>query len=742
MKGKVLKTTIAAALTASVIGVQAPADVKAAEGDFELTIMHTNDTHANLDKVANRATLVKQIRAEKPNNLLLDAGDVFSGTLYFNAFEGKPDMEFMNMMGYDAMTFGNHEFDLGSSEEGHFALDQFVAEADFPFVGANVDFSKNEYFKDYAHKEVTADYIDGNVYNGIIKEVDGEEVGIFGLTTAETAAISSPGDVEFTDYLEAAKKAVADFEAAGVNKIVALTHIGYDDAAAIDNDITLAKEVPGIDVIVGGHTHTKLETPVVAGTKEEPVVIVQANEYNKFLGQLDVTFNEEGIVTGSAGKLHDVNAAGITPDPEVAAALKPYADEIAALKNQSTGVEAKVALDGSRSVTNGDGKGVRASETNLGNLMTDGMLAKAKTIDPSTVIAVQNGGGIRASIDAGDITVGEVLTVMPFGNALAIMDLTGTELKAALEHSVSAYPSESGGFLHVSGLQFKFDPAKAAGSRVHSVNVKVGDTLTPLEDAKRYKVATNTFTAKGGDGYASFGAAYKDGRVSEPGFVDYEMFIDYIETLTEVNPAVEGRIVAEAAPVTEEPGEVEMPFTDLDEKGWAYPYIQDLYAKKIINGTTDTTFSPKQDLPRWQAVTLMVRTLDLPVADAPKSKFTDISKLHPDRQAEINAAVAAGLIKGVSSTKFNPNEKISREHFAVIMNRLYDHASDKDYAMTKPAPFKDISKLNAESQKAVTMLYDFEISEGWKGNYMPTKFTTREETAKMFSLLIKQTPSK
>ncbi|ETP67622.1 multifunctional 2',3'-cyclic-nucleotide 2'-phosphodiesterase/5'-nucleotidase/3'-nucleotidase [Planococcus glaciei] len=742
MKGKVFKATIAAALTASVIGVQAPADVQAAEGDFELTIMHTNDTHANLDKVANRATLVKQIRAEKPNNLLLDAGDVFSGTLYFNAFEGEPDMKFMNMMEYDAMTFGNHEFDLGSSEKGHFALDEFAADANFPFLGANVDFSKNDYFKDYAHKEVTADYIDGNVYNGVIKEIDGEEVGIFGLTTAETAAISSPGDVEFTDYLEAAKKAVADFEAAGVNKIIALTHIGYDDAAAIDNDITLAKEVPGIDVIVGGHTHTKLEQPVKAGTEEEPVYIVQANEYNKFLGQLDVTFNEEGVITGSAGKLHDVNAATITPDPDVAEALVYYSDQIAALKNQSTGVEAKVALNGGRSATNGDGTGVRASETNLGNLMTDGMLAKAKTIDPATVIAVQNGGGIRASINAGDITVGEVLTVMPFGNALAIMDLTGAELKAALEHSVSAYPNESGGFLHVSGLQFKFDPAKAAGSRVHTVNVKVGDTLTPLEDTKRYKVATNTFTAKGGDGYASFGAAYKDGRVSEPGFVDYQMFIDYIETLTEVNPAVEGRITVGAAPVIEEPGEVEMPFTDLDEKGWAYPYIQDLYAKKIMNGTTGTTFSPKQDLPRWQAVTLMVRTLGLPVADAPASKFTDISKLPAERQAEINAAVKAGLIKGVTSTKFNPNDKISREHFALIMNRLYDHASEKDYTMDKVAPFKDISKLNAESQKAVSMLYDFKISDGWNGNYMPSKFTTREETAKMFSLLIKQTPSK
>ncbi|MBZ5202065.1 5'-nucleotidase C-terminal domain-containing protein [Planomicrobium chinense] len=735
MKGKVFKATIAAALTASVIGVQAPADVKAAEpGDFELTIMHTNDTHANLDNVATRAAIVNDIRGKKPNNLLLDAGDVFSGTLYFNTFQGQADMTFMNMMKYDAMTFGNHEFDLGSVDN-HQALDEFVAEADFPFVSANVDFAANEFLGEWQHKEYTADYGDGEIYNGIIKEVNGEEIGIFGLTTEETASISSPADVEFTNYLEAAEEAVAAFEEAGVDKIVALTHIGFDDSIKFDNDLTLAKEVEGIDVIVGGHTHTKVSPPVVV-ENVDPVVIVQANEYGKFVGQLDVTFNEEGVITNHVGTLHEVAKSTLTPDAAVAEELKEYSEEVDAVKNESIGAEATILLDGGRSKTNGDGTGVRASETNLGSLITEGMLSTAKKIDPATVIAVQNGGGIRASITEGVITVGDVLTVMPFGNALAIMDLKGTEIKAALENSVKDHPNESGGFLHTAGLDFKFDNTQPAGSRVTEVTVVENGTSTALDLNKNYKVATNTFTAKGGDGYTSFGEAYADGRVSEPGNIDYEMFIDYVTSLQEGNPY---GIVP--APVTEEPGEVEMPFTDLDEKGWAYPYIQDLYGKGIINGTTGTTFSPKQDLPRWQAVTLMVRTLGLPVADAPKSKFTDISKLHPDRQAEINAAVAAGLIKGVSSTKFNPNEKISREHFAVIMNRLYDHASDKDYAMTKPAPFKDISKLNDESQKAVTMLYDFEISEGWKGNYMPAKFTTREETAKMFSLLIKQIPS-
>ncbi|MBX0316852.1 bifunctional metallophosphatase/5'-nucleotidase [Planococcus glaciei] len=555
MKGKIFKTAIAAALTASVIGVQAPNSAQAAEGDFELTIMHTNDTHANLDQVAKRAGIVNDIRSKKPNNLLLDAGDVFSGTLYFNTFQGQADAEMMKLMDYDAMTFGNHEFDLGAND-GHQALSEFMFAAGVPFVSANADFSQNPYIKDYQNPEYTRVFEDGEIYNGIIKEIDGEEVGIFGLTTAETKDISSPGDVTFSNYIEAAKEAVAAFEAEGVDKIIALTHIGLNDSAKYDNDMTLAAEVQGIDIIVGGHTHTKIQPPIVV-ENGDPIVIVQANEYGKFLGQLDVTFNDAGVITSHTGVLHEVAKTALAPDTEVAAALKKYSDEIDAIKTQPTGAEAKVALNGGRSQTPGDGVGVRASETNLGNLITDGMLAKAKTVDAETVIAVQNGGGIRASIDAGPITYGEVLTTLPFGNSLAIMNLTGAELKAALEHSVSEYPNELGAFLHVAGMKFTFDPAKPAGSRVTSVSVKEGDSFTALNLAKNYKVATNTFIAAGGDGFTSFGTAYKDGRVSEPGFTDFDMFVDYITSLNEVNPKVEGRIVAGPAEEPAVPGKQE-----------------------------------------------------------------------------------------------------------------------------------------------------------------------------------------
>lgn len=535
MPKKIFTSVMATTLALTVVGIYDSQKADAAEGDFELTIMHTNDTHANLDNAPKRATLIKQLRAENTNNLLLDAGDVFSGSLYFNTFEGQADLALMNYMKYDAMTFGNHEFDLGSSEEGHAALAEFVGGADFPMVGANVDFSGDANMSPLVAGEAfTKTAANGQIYSGVVKEVNGEEVGIFGLTTAETADISSPEDIVFTDYIDAANEAVEWFEGQDVNKIVALTHIGYDDNAAVDNDRTLAAEVDGIDVIVGGHTHTKLLPPV----QVEDTVIVQANEYNKFLGQLDVTFDEAGNVTNFVGEHHEVALA--EEDAEAAEILAPFKEDVEELKETEIGVEANVFLNGTRGEF-----GIRASETNLGNFITDGMLAKAQQINPDTTIALQNGGGIRASIEPGPITYGEVLTVLPFGNALAIMEVTGQELKDALEHSVREYPKENGGFLHVSGMFFNYDGKAPVGERVLSVFVDTGgETYDELNLEETYTVATNSFTAKGGDGFDSFGKAYEEGRVTEPGFTDWEMFEEHAQSFAEegVEPYEERRI--------------------------------------------------------------------------------------------------------------------------------------------------------------------------------------------------------
>ncbi|GLH64210.1 5'-nucleotidase C-terminal domain-containing protein [Parageobacillus sp. G301] len=516
---------------------------------FKLTVMHTNDTHAHLDNIARRITAIKQVRQTNPNSLLLDAGDVFSGTLYFNEFNGLADLEFMNLAGYDAMTFGNHEFDKGTA-----ILANFVKGAKFPFVSANVDFSKDENLKVSFRNEISSNPENGKIYNGIIKEVNGEKIGIFGLTTAETKNISSPGeDVVFEDYIEEAEKAVEAFEAQGVNKIIALTHIGFNDGGG-DNDLTLAKEVEGIDVIVGGHSHDKLVEPVVDKTGEEPTVIVQANEYSKYLGTLDVEFDENGKVVGYAGKLIDIDQKVKVGDKEVYVLQDDPEDaQILATKYKPKVVEKQNTIIGQAAVDLiGGNPPARVGETNLGNLITDGMLAKAKTINPDTVIALQNGGGIRATIPAGNITLAKILEVMPFGNSLALMKLTGAEIKEALEHSVKDAPKPFGGYLQVSGMKFTYDSRKPLGEKVLTVEVKEGDNYVPLDPNKTYVVATNTFTAKGGDGYTMFAKAYAEGRVSEPGFVDWEMFRDYVAAQPNqtVNPSVEGRIIDVATAIT------------------------------------------------------------------------------------------------------------------------------------------------------------------------------------------------
>ncbi|MDN7226482.1 5'-nucleotidase C-terminal domain-containing protein [Planococcus sp. N064] len=513
------------------------------EKTFPLSIMHVNDTHARAAESTKMVTAVKDFRAENPNSLLLHAGDVFSGTLYFNEFQGKADLEIMKLMNFDAMTFGNHEFDLGSSEEGHKALQEFIKAANFPFVSANVDFSKDPLFEGLFQTKITEDAKDANIYTGIVKEVNGEKVGIFGLTTKETEDIASPELVSFNeDYLEDAQKMVDEFEKMGVNKVVALTHIGYDDNPAIDNDLLLAKGVEGIDVIVGGHTHTALAKPVIIEENEEPTVIVQTGANAENLGTLDVVFDKEGAVLSFGGKLLPLK--DLAADAQATAVLAPFKTEVDKISNQETSATATAALENPRTSDNPSAPSVRKNETALGNIITDGMLAKAKESNENVVMAIQNGGGIRAAIDAGPITVGEIITVLPFTNTLATMQLTGAELKEAFEISVGKYPLENGGFLHVSGAKVEFDSSKPAGERVVSIAIEgENGALNPVEDATTYTIATNAFTAKGGDDYDVFAKAYAEGRVTDLGLSDWENFKEELERIGEVTPAIEGRIV-------------------------------------------------------------------------------------------------------------------------------------------------------------------------------------------------------
>ncbi|KUF29546.1 bifunctional UDP-sugar hydrolase/5'-nucleotidase [Lysinibacillus sp. F5] len=509
--------------------------------------MHSNDTHANLSNIAKKVTAVKEVRKNKPNALLLDAGDVFSGTLYFNQFKGQADLAFMNLMGYDVMTFGNHEFDLGSTSDGHQALVDFIKGAQFPFVSSNVDFSNDAKFTGLFTDLISSEPQKGKIYNGIIKEINGEKVGIFGLTTAETKDISSPGSIAFEDYIIEAKKAVKTFEDKGVNKIIALTHIGYDDNPKYDNDLTLAKAVEGIDIIVGGHSHTQLDKPIVidkntAGQAKDATLIVQAYQYNDFLGTLDVTFNQKGAVIEHNGAL--LKVADYAEDAKALEMLEPYKKEVDKVSNTETGAIVEVTLENPRTGGDNSKPSVRKNETLLGNVITDGMLAKARQYNNEVIMALQNGGGIRAPIDQGAITVGEVINVLPFGNTLAIMTLSGKELKQAFEISVGQYPLENGGFLHVSGAKIEFDSSKAVGQRIVKISYKDDKgKFVEIQDDVNYTIATNAFTAKGGDGYIVFKKAYEEGRVTDLGLSDWENLTDHVKSLGTFKPEIEGRIL-------------------------------------------------------------------------------------------------------------------------------------------------------------------------------------------------------
>ncbi|MCG8347015.1 MAG: 5'-nucleotidase C-terminal domain-containing protein [Chloroflexales bacterium] len=509
---------------------------------YRLRILHTNDHHARIEPVSGREgpihggvsrrkTMIDRIRAETTLPLLLlDAGDIFQGTLYFNQYNGMADLEFYNAMSYDVAAIGNHEYDSGQS-----ALASFIQAASFPVLSANtvVDASSP---------------LAGLIKSNVIIERDGEKIGIFGLTTETTAVLSNPGPgVTFTPALEAAREQVAALQAAGASKIIALTHVG------VNIDRRLAQEVAGISLIVGGHSHTPMgpmlsepsaSSPypeVITAPDGKPVIVIQAWEWGRWLGDVTLAFNAEGRVIDVQGPPLEV-LPNIEPDQGFENRIAVLREPLDQLRSTPVG-EAAVALDGERA-------NVRTQETNLGSLIADAMLDKA-TPDGAQ-LAIMNGGGIRTSIPVGPITVGQVLEVLPFGNTLARVDLTGAQVKAALENGVSQVETRAGRFPQVAGMRFSFDPTAAADNRVASITVASEDDLTPIDPNATYRVVTNSFLLSGGDGYSVF---QQGANQLDLGFILADVVQEYIAAQSPVSATTDGRIsqgaaAAAPAPVT------------------------------------------------------------------------------------------------------------------------------------------------------------------------------------------------
>jgi 5'-nucleotidase len=468
-----------------------------AQGDqptsFSLTLLHTNDTHANIEPctttcsnptnvggVARRYTAIQQVKAQVSNVLLVDAGDYFQGTLFFNYWQGQEASHFMNLLGYQAAAIGNHEFDSGPP-----ALARYIQAANFPVLGANIDAS-------------TQVSLTGLIEPYTVVQVGGESIGIFGLTTEETPILSSPGpNVLFNDHVAAAQATVAALQGMGVNKIVALSHLGY----TVDQPLGAA--VSGIDVIVGGHSHTPLGPmpgavgpypTVVTSPAGQPVLVVSAWEWGKYLGRLDITFDDAGVVQSYQGAPILIDST-VAEDPAIAAEVAVYKEPINQLQNTVIG-QTEPLLEGTRAI-------VRTRETNLGNLICDALLWKTEA--QGTQICITNGGGIRASIQAGDVTIGQVLTVLPFGNTVATLGLLGSDVIVALENGVSQYQTQAGRFPQVGGMRYVFNPDLPVGSRIVSAEVENPDgSFSPIDPATIYQVTTNDFLRRGGDGYTVF----------------------------------------------------------------------------------------------------------------------------------------------------------------------------------------------------------------------------------------------
>ena len=522
-------------------------------GDFELVILHTNDVHARIDQfdsggnacdedelaensclggVARRKVMIDQVRGEGGNVVLLDAGDQFQGTLFYNQYKGGAAQEMMNALGYDAMAVGNHEFDDGPG-----TLGSFVRGASFPVLSANIDAS--------GEPELA-----GLIEPYTILEVGGEKIGVVGYTTEDTAILSSPGEnVKFTDIETAVQNAVDELTAQGVNKIIAVSHGGFG------KDREVAAQVTGLDVIVAGHTHTYLSNtdeeaegpyPVVINAPDgNPVLLVSDFTWGKYLGRLDVAFDGNGVATNYSGEPILLDSS-VAQDADIQARVEALAAPLNELKVMVVG-SAAVDLDGDRSTC-------RFGECTMGNLITDAMLWQ--TQGEGTQIAIQNGGGIRASIEAGDVTVGDVLTVLPFGNLISTFELTGAEVVQALENGVSRAENPenegTGRFPQVAGLRYSWNPSQPVGSRTMSVEVLNADgSYSPVDPNETYKIASNDFMRNGGDGYEVF--------VDARNAYDFGAALDeavqaYIAANSPVSPQLEGRISqAEGAAATEAP---------------------------------------------------------------------------------------------------------------------------------------------------------------------------------------------
>ena len=669
-------------LTVTSFAADTAADAKA-EMAGKTVILHTNDVHGAVEGYAYIAQLKADYEAKGAEVILVDAGDFSQGTTYVSSTKGADAVTMMNAAGYDVVTLGNHEFDYGYAQ-----LKENMSKAKFKVVCADVFNEDGTPIFDASYTYTTK---------------SGVKVGFFGMETPETQTKANPALIKGLTFAtgDAFTKAAADQVAAlkDADVVICLAHLGVDAESAPYRSTDLYAAVKGIDFIVDGHSHTVM----TKGEKGEPIQSTGTAFAN--IGVIVIDDASKKIESNSLYEIKEDTAK----DATVAAAAKTIVDRV----DKEYGVvfaKSEVTLNGAKAPN-----GNRDSETNNGDLITDAMLWKVMqnkeglTVNEDHVVAITNGGGIRAAIKPGDVTKKDINTVLPFGNTVAVIYVTGAELLEALEASTYSLPV--GGFPQVAGINFTLSTAVAYDANAEtypastyygpkSINRVVINSINGKEFKAddTYAVVTNNFVAGGGDTYYAFAAASAQFDTGIP--LD-EAVMEYVTT------ELKGVIGAQyAAPQ----GRILLnPFKDVKVSSWFGKYVIDLYNDGIINGTSATTYAPNDTL-TWAAALklLLVSNGDLKAADATGA---DWSKNVIAKAAEL----------GLVAADLDGAKAISRLEFCQVAAKL-----------NKLAESKTESKFTDCTDGYVMALVDAKVINGMtETTFEPDASLTRAQIAKI-----------
>ena len=609
-----------------------------------IVILHTNDVHGGIAGYAKLAAVKESYTAAGAYTLLVDAGDYIQGDPTVSASQGKTAIELMNSTGYDAATVGNHEFDYGYAN-----LKTISAQANFPILAANVQYNGTTAFDSHT----------------IFTAANGKKIGVFGLETPETATKAHPAKIQGVtfvggqDMMKLAQNEVDTLKAAGCDYIICLGHLGIDVESTGNRSIDLLNAVTGIDVFIDGHSHSTLDQIKAAtnGTgKVGNAYLTSTGTKLANVGVVDIA--PDGTITTANVALDTLS---VTPNANTAALIDKIQKEIDA-DYGAVFAQSEVQLDGEKSQ-------VRTGESNLGDLITDAMLWQAGTLGEKVDAAVNNGGGIRASLAAGDLTKKDINTVLPFGNTLYLVKLTGAQLLEALEASTYSLPESIGAFPQVSGIEYTVNTAAKFATTenypgstygkpdaVNRVTIqRVGGAAFDLNET--YTIVTNDFLGAGGDTYYAFQASPVGYDTGVP--LD-EVVMDYITA------QCKGTITKEAYGQTA--GRIHM--ISYDDVTANDANINDIIGVTLagwMNGT-GTGFSPNASLDRAMMVTILYRLAGSPAVSG-EMPFADV----PAGSWYYNAVLWAAqkdITLGTSTTTFSPNALLTPDQLGTLLQRF------------------------------------------------------------------------